>query len=164
MENQARFDEQASDSERLFLACVHEYPPEWHPSAFDRRIPNRQKKRYRYDFIWDAERVLIEIQGGLYMAKSGHNTGKGITRDINKVNLATLEGYKIFQCPGQIKIREMRAFVGMVLGMIAQIRGTHPPKRLPKQTPNKTPKTQSQHRIAPFQADPEILALKHKIW
>ena len=97
MKNQDRFDKNATKSERLFLACCHEFALEWHPSAFDSTIPNQQGKRLRYDFIWESERVLIEIQGGIFMDKSGHNTGKGITRDINKVNLASLEGYKIFQ-------------------------------------------------------------------
>ena len=47
-------------------------------------------------FVWDfqVDNILIEIQGGIFMAKGGHNTGKGISRDYEKANLATLHGFK----------------------------------------------------------------------
>lgn len=47
-------------------------------------------------FVWDfkVDDILIEIQGGVYMTKGGHNTGNGITRDCEKANLATLHGYR----------------------------------------------------------------------
>lgn len=60
-----------------------------------RAIPGR---RFKWDFCWDDEdqRLLVEIQGGTYV-KSGHSTGKGIARDMEKLNLATLAGWRVMQ-------------------------------------------------------------------
>lgn len=60
-------------------------------------IPGR---RLRYDFfIGSTTRtpLLIELQGGTWMQRGGHNTGRGIQRDVEKVNLATLNEYAIMQ-------------------------------------------------------------------
>ena len=71
---------------RLQLAEA-ELPP--HLEQF-KAIPGR---RYSWDFAFYDHRLLIELQGGVWMAKGGHNTGGGITRDCDKLILATLAGY-----------------------------------------------------------------------
>lgn len=53
-------------------------------------IPGR---RFLFDF-YIKPNLLIELQGGVWMNKSGHNTGRGVTRDCVKSNLATLHNYK----------------------------------------------------------------------
>ena len=58
-------------------------------------IPGR---RLAYDFFITVKNkrplyLLIELQGGTWMKRSGHNSGQGIQRDCEKLNLATLEGY-----------------------------------------------------------------------
>lgn len=61
-------------------------------------IPGR---RLAYDFfVATANKplyLLVELQGGTWMGKSGHNTGRGIARDIEKLNLATLNDYALMQ-------------------------------------------------------------------
>lgn len=57
-------------------------------------IPGR---KFRYDFKVVGLPVLIEIHGGTYSrGKTGHNSGKGIFRDAEKVNGAQFNGYYIF--------------------------------------------------------------------
>lgn len=57
-------------------------------------IPGR---KFRYDFKVKGLPVLIEIHGGTYSrGKTGHNSGKGIFRDAEKVNGAQFNGYHIF--------------------------------------------------------------------
>jgi len=57
-------------------------------------IPGR---KFAFDF--QVKDLLIEIQGGIWRKKDGitipqgHTTGRGITRDCEKMNLAALEGY-----------------------------------------------------------------------
>jgi len=67
-----------------------EYKREYKP------IPDR---RFAYDFfIGSLNRevpLLIELQGGTWMKRAGHNTGKGIQRDCEKLNLATLNEYAV---------------------------------------------------------------------
>ena len=54
-------------------------------------IPGR---RFRVDFLID--RLVVECEGGIWI-KGGHSTGKGITRDIEKGNLLTLNGYSVLR-------------------------------------------------------------------
>ena len=65
-------------------------------------------RNYRWDFYFRAANLLVEIQGGIHMAKSGHNTGVGIERDAEKINLATCAGYKVMQVTGKM-IKDGRA-------------------------------------------------------
>ena len=58
-------------------------------------IPGR---RFRHDFGWPAYRVVIEVQGGVYMrGKSGHSSGTGIVRDMEKLSLTTVAGWRTIQ-------------------------------------------------------------------
>ena len=54
-------------------------------------IPGR---KYRFDAAWVPQRLLVEVQGGIWKP-GGHSTGKGITRDIEKANLAVLAGWRV---------------------------------------------------------------------
>jgi hypothetical protein len=54
-------------------------------------VPGR---RFSWDFCFEAPyRLGIEVQGGLWMARGGHTSGQGVSRDCEKHNLATLAGW-----------------------------------------------------------------------
>ena len=61
-------------------------------------LPNR---RFRWDFAWPEFEILLEVQGGTWV-KSGHTSGKGIARDIEKSNLAVLSGWTCFGATGDM--------------------------------------------------------------
>ena len=68
--------------------------------AYEREVRAIPSRKFAYDFYinrkhFDDAELLIEIQGGTFMRKGGHNTGVGIQRDCEKSNLATLAGYDI---------------------------------------------------------------------
>ena len=46
-------------------------------------------RRFRFDFAWTEphHRLLVEVQGGIWQ-KSGHTSGRGVTRDMEKLNLS----------------------------------------------------------------------------
>lgn len=54
------------------------------------------KRRYELDFAWPALKVGIEIQGGVWLRRSGH-TRAGQVADYRKLNLATVYGWKVLQ-------------------------------------------------------------------
>ena len=54
-------------------------------------IPGR---KFRFDFCWEKERLLVEINGGTY-SKGAHSTGTGIARDYEKNNLAQIGGWRV---------------------------------------------------------------------
>lgn len=68
------------------------------PTREYRAVPSR---RFRWDFFWGpdtpttrfmANGLLVEIHGAVWV-KGGHNTGVGVTRDAEKLTLATLNGF-----------------------------------------------------------------------
>jgi hypothetical protein len=65
-------------------------------------VPGR---RFSWDFCFEAPFYLgIEVQGGLWMKVGGHTSGKGVSRDCEKHNLATLAGWWTMSVtPEQIK-------------------------------------------------------------
>ena len=56
-----------------------------------RAIPGR---RFRFDFAWVEQRLLVEVQGAIFV-KGGHSSGVGIMRDHEKNNLAVLNGWRV---------------------------------------------------------------------
>ena len=65
-------------------------------------IPGR---KFKWDFHFGRDSwviglpsspILLEIQGGIWI-KGGHSTGIGIERDMEKLNLATINGFRVLQ-------------------------------------------------------------------
>lgn len=52
--------------------------------------------KYKADFYHVETRTVIETHGGVWMSASGHNTGKGITNDCEKLCLCTSLGLRYF--------------------------------------------------------------------
>lgn len=53
-------------------------------------------RKFPWDFAWPEHRILVEIQGAIYQ-RGAHSRGAGIERDMEKLNLATLAGYRCMQ-------------------------------------------------------------------
>jgi very-short-patch-repair endonuclease len=56
-------------------------------------IPGR---KFRHDMAFVDQKVLIEIQGGIYSYKPSHASAGGIRRDCEKANLAVANGWRLF--------------------------------------------------------------------
>ncbi len=57
-------------------------------------------RKFRFDFAWLEQRLLVEVNGGTY-TKGAHSTGRGIARDYEKANLATLDGWRVLSFDGK---------------------------------------------------------------
>lgn len=68
-------------------------------------IPGR---KFSFDFRIKGTKILIEIQGGIWMrGKGAHSRPKNIIRDMEKGNLATQHGYMLYEyTPQQVKSGE----------------------------------------------------------
>lgn len=53
-------------------------------------------RRYAWDFAWPDKRLLVEVQGGLWV-RGAHSRPLGIQRDMDKLNIATLAGWRVLQ-------------------------------------------------------------------
>lgn len=65
--------------------------------AYEREYQFDPKRKWRVDFRILGTNLLVEINGGTWMVKSGHSTGKGIERDYEKSNAAQLLGFTYLQ-------------------------------------------------------------------
>lgn len=84
----------ASDLEREFLwLCKVEQLPT--PEREVRVVPGR---RFRFDFVFEPQKVAVEVDGGQWIPGGGrHQRGSSVARDAEKMNLAQLEGYRVFR-------------------------------------------------------------------
>lgn len=67
--------------------------------AIDLPLPEREGKiiegrKFRFDFIWNSQRLAVEINGSTWRPSTGHTSGSGIARDYEKHNLAVLAGWR----------------------------------------------------------------------
>ena len=81
----------ASELEDIFASQLDAVGLDGYVREFRKAIPGR---RFRFDFAFIRENLLIEINGGTY-TRGGHSTGTGIKRDYEKGNLAVKYGYKL---------------------------------------------------------------------
>lgn len=89
-----------SDLEREFALLWTTLYPELDLRHHYRGIPGR---RFEFDFVAlpiDLK-VAIEIHGGTRKAGTGHNTGSGIQRDIEKKRLAQQNGWVVMELTGE---------------------------------------------------------------
>lgn len=71
---------------------------------------------YRFDFLHEPSKVAIEVQGGIWLARGGHTTGKGYTRDMEKNNLALSLGYRVFKCtPAEVCMDDTRRLFAKIV-------------------------------------------------
>jgi very-short-patch-repair endonuclease len=56
-----------------------------------------QTRKFRADFAYPAEKLLIEVEGGTRGGKSRHTNGDGYEKDCFKYNLAQLLGFRVLR-------------------------------------------------------------------
>ena len=70
--------------------------------SYKREVKFHPTRKWRADFI--IGKLMVEVEGGLWLKKGGHNTAKGIMRDMEKSNAAQAMGYVLLRfTPQQIK-------------------------------------------------------------
>jgi very-short-patch-repair endonuclease len=56
-------------------------------------------RKWSADFAHIPTRVIIEIEGGVYMRRGRHTTATGFIKDCEKYGTATLMGWTVFRLP-----------------------------------------------------------------
>ncbi len=76
-----------------------------------------QGRTFRADLAYPSERLLIEGEGGIY-GTGGHNSLAGITRDVEKGNLAMLHGWRLLRCTSEhVRSGQCVLWIREALGM-----------------------------------------------
>lgn len=55
------------------------------------------KRRFRFDRAWPGKKLAVELEGGTWMKKARHTTGRGYESDCEKYNLAQLNGWRVLR-------------------------------------------------------------------
>ncbi len=63
----------------------------------DLQVKFHPTRKWKFDFAWVAQKLAVEIDGGSFMARGGHNTGTGIARDHEKQNEAVRLGWRVLR-------------------------------------------------------------------
>lgn len=53
-------------------------------------------RRFRFDFAWTKQKLAVEINGGVWLRRGGHTSGKGYESDMRKLQLARQLGWTVF--------------------------------------------------------------------
>lgn len=62
----------------------------------DTKLNDNQKRRWRYDFIFDDAKVIVEVEGGTFV-KGRHIRGTAFNSDCHKYAFAMLQGYIVLR-------------------------------------------------------------------
>ena len=54
-------------------------------------------RRFRADYAWVEQRLLLEVEGGIY-TRQAHGSISGILNDIERSQQAAMHGYRVFKC------------------------------------------------------------------
>lgn len=88
-------------NERYLYEILNDaFPDEW-VSEF-KGIPGRE---FRFDAANPTEKICIEVEGGIWLgSKGGHTSGVGYEQNLEKYNLAVLEGWRLLRyAPSTLK-------------------------------------------------------------
>jgi len=92
--------------------------------GFVREYRFHPKRKWRLDFAWVDRKIGVEVEGGIWLPKSGHNTGVGITRDIDKGNALVLLGWRV------LRVTEKMIKTGQAIDLIETVLYTSSTYRL----------------------------------
>ena len=83
-------------------------------------------RRYRWDFCHLESKVAIEIQGGVWMGRSGHSGGTGLVKDYEKLCLAAELGWRVFLLADSMITWEYLGSIATAISLGLQQPLTHP--------------------------------------
>jgi len=85
------------ENERL----LHEILNEAYPKQWVSEHKGLEGRKFRFDCANPSQKIAIEIEGGLWVT-GRHNRPLGMEHDMEKYNLAVLEGWRILRYPPDI--------------------------------------------------------------
>lgn len=63
-----------------------------------KRLAAAGLRDWRFDFAWPRLRIAVECEGGAWMKKGGHTTGKGFADDLRKYDAAMRLYWNVYRC------------------------------------------------------------------
>jgi very-short-patch-repair endonuclease len=66
-------------------------------AGWAREVKFHPTRRWRFDFAFEKEKMAVEIEGGVWKAKSRHTSGIGFTNDCEKYAEAMVLGWRVLR-------------------------------------------------------------------
>lgn len=85
---------------------------------FEQEYKFHPKRKWRADFLITGKKILVEVEGGIWMAGGGrHTRGKGYIGDMEKYNSAAMMGFTVLrfsteQVKAGVAIKKIEQLVG----------------------------------------------------
>lgn len=80
-------------------------------------------RRWKADFCWTRNRVIVEVDGGIWKGRKGRHTNPaGFIADSEKLDTATALGYAVLRIPGPTLLEDPQGTVALVVKTIRQRR------------------------------------------
>lgn len=101
-------NERDADNLAVLRRSLHESPLEstllFHLRAEGLPEPKPQhrfddSRRWRFDFAWPSAKLAVEVNGGEWN-QGRHNRAGGMRGDYEKLNAATIQGWRVLQFTG----------------------------------------------------------------
>lgn len=88
------------ENERLLYEILNDaYPHQW-----ESEYKGINGRKFRFDCANPEKKIAIEIEGGLWIT-GRHNRPVGMIQDLEKYNLAVLEGWKILRYTPEMLVK-----------------------------------------------------------
>ncbi|HBU86657.1 MAG TPA: hypothetical protein DEF26_03230 [Acinetobacter sp.] len=86
--------------------------------SFEQEYKFHPKRKWRADFLITGTKLLVEVEGGIWMAGGGrHTRGKGYLGDMEKYNEAAIMGFTVLR----FSTEQVKA--GVAIKQIEQLMG-----------------------------------------
>jgi very-short-patch-repair endonuclease len=76
--------------------------------TFKQEYKFHPKRKWRFDFADPANKIAVEIDGGVF-AGGRHTRGMGFKRDCEKINAATVLGWRVLRYVDMPSMRQFGA-------------------------------------------------------
>lgn len=86
--------------------------------SFEQEYKFHPKRKWRADFLITNTKILVEVEGGIWMAGGGrHTRGKGYIGDMEKYNSAAMMGFTVLrfsteQVKSGLAVQQIEKMVG----------------------------------------------------
>lgn len=93
-----------SSRELHFLRALRAHPFGCRLDAPVQQLVFHSSRKWRFDFAWPAYMVAVEVHGGIFV-KGGHNRGRGLMNDCEKLRAAAVLGWTVLPV-GSVELDE----------------------------------------------------------
>lgn len=107
----------SDDKKTLFLHAWRVLAPNMPAPVEEFNFDKHIGRKHRFDFAWEFARVAVEVNGNAWQTRGGGRHGNDA--DLEKLNLATSMGWRVFQVSPAMMKKDPARWVEMIARAIS---------------------------------------------